>query len=94
MFFPQIFLFVFMLFYFIIIIFFFLGPHLPHMNVPRLGVKLELQLLAYAAATVTATPDLSFACDLHHILWQHWILSPLREARNQTRILTETMLGF
>ena len=27
--------------------FFFLGPHLRHMEVPRLGVKWELQLLAY-----------------------------------------------
>ena len=29
----------------------FLGPHLQHMEVPRLGVKLELQLLTYATAT-------------------------------------------
>ena len=31
-------------------VFFFLGPHLQHVEVPRLGVKLELQL----PATVTA----------------------------------------
>ena len=42
--------------------FFFLGLHLQHMEVPRLGVKLELQLPAYA----TAMPDLSRVCDLHH----------------------------
>ena len=30
--------------------FFFLWPHLRHMEVPRLGVELELQLLAYATA--------------------------------------------
>ena len=35
----------------------FLGPHPQHMEVPRLGVKLELQLPAYA--TATATLDLS-----------------------------------
>ena len=35
--------------------FVFLGPHLQHMEVPRLGVKSELQLLAYTSAT--ATPD-------------------------------------
>ena len=29
------------------IFFFFLGPHLQHMNVPRLWVESELQLLAY-----------------------------------------------
>jgi len=33
--------------------FFFLGLYLQHMEVPRLGVELELQLLAY----VTAMPD-------------------------------------
>ena len=32
------------------------------MEVPRLGVKLELQQLAYA--TATAMPDLSRICDL------------------------------
>ena len=32
-----------------------------HMKVPRLGVELELQLLAYAAAT--AMPDPSHVCD-------------------------------
>ena len=26
-------------------------------------------------------------------LWQHWILNPLKEASDQTRILTDTMLG-
>ena len=35
----------------------FLGLNLQHMEVPRLGVKWELQLLAYA--TATATPDAS-----------------------------------
>ena len=33
----------------------FLGPHLQHMDVPRLGVKSELQLSAYT--TGIATPD-------------------------------------
>jgi len=35
----------------------FLGPHPQHVDVPRLGVELELQLPAYIAAM--ATPDLS-----------------------------------
>ena len=52
----------------------FLGPHSRHMEVPRLGVKSELQLLAYA--TATATPDPSLVCDLHHSSRQCWILSP------------------
>ena len=34
-----------------------------HMEVSRLGVKLELQLLAYA--TATATKDPSHVCDLN-----------------------------
>ena len=45
------------------------------MEVTRLGVKSELQLLAYT--TVTATPDLSHICDLQHSWWQHQILNPL-----------------
>ena len=54
--------------------------HLQHMEVPRLGVKSELQLPAYA--TSTATPDLSCICDLCHSLWKHWMVNPLRETRN------------
>ena len=37
--------------------FFFLGPHLRHMEVPRLGVESELQLLAYTTATATQDPS-------------------------------------
>ena len=50
------------------IIFIFLGPHLWHMEVPRLEVQLELQLPAYA--TATATRDPSLICDLHDSSWQ------------------------
>ena len=42
--------------------FFFLVTHLWHMEFPRLGVKLELQLQAYA--TIIATLDLNPICDL------------------------------
>ena len=38
-------------------LFFFLGPHLRHMEVPRLEVESELWLPAYT--TATETPDLS-----------------------------------
>ena len=41
----------------------FLGPHPWHMVVPRLRVKSEPKLPAYAAAA--ATPHLSHICDLH-----------------------------
>ena len=65
--------------------FFFLGLRLTHMEVPRLGVELELQLLAYA--TATAMPDLSRACELHHSSPQRRILNPLSEAKDRTRNL-------
>ena len=47
------------------------------MEVPRLGVKWELQLQACA----TAILDLSCVCDVHYT-WQRWILNLLREARD------------
>ena len=50
---------------------FFLGLHLWHMEVPHLGVEMELQPLAYAIAT-TAMSDSSFTWDLHHSSLQHW----------------------
>ena len=40
-----------------------------------------------------AMPDLSRICDLYHSFQQFWILNPLREAGDWTRILTENMLG-
>ena len=70
---------------------FFLQPHLWHMEVRGLGGKLELQLLAYT--TATATPDLSYVCNLHCSLQQCQILNPLGEARDRTYILWETMSG-
>ena len=50
------------------------------------------QIGAAGAAYVTAIamPDLSHICDLHCSLRQCWILNPLREARDQTRILMDT----
>jgi len=50
------------------------------MEVPRLGVKLELQLPAYT--TGAATQDLSHVCNLLHRSQQHQILNPLNEARD------------
>ena len=44
---------------FLFLFFVFLGLHSWHMKVPRLGVKSELQLLAYT--TTTATWDLSIS---------------------------------
>ena len=60
----------------------FLGPHPQHMEVPSLGVKLELRLPAYT--TATAMPDPSRVCNLHHSSRQGGILKPLSEARDRT----------
>ena len=55
------------------------------MEVPRLGVESELQLLAYI--TTTEMQDLSHICDLHHSSLQCHILNLLSEVRNRTEIL-------
>ena len=55
------------------------------MEVPRLGVELELQLPAYTRAT--ATPDPSHICDQHHSSWQCQIHNPRSEARDGTYVL-------
>ena len=73
---------------FVICVVFFLGLHPWHMEVPRLGVKSELQLLAYV--TAIAVPDPSHIYDLHCSSWQRGILNPLIRARDQTCILMDT----
>ena len=50
------------------------------MEVPRQGVELELQLPAYAEATVMQ--DLSRLCNLHYSSQQCQILIPLSRARD------------
>jgi len=78
------------IFFFILFYFCFLGPHAWHMEVPRIGIKSELQLQLLAYDTPTATPDPSHICNLHHSSQQHWILKPLSEASNQNWVLTDT----
>ena len=58
------------------------------MEVPRLGIDRELQLLSYA--TATAMPDPSHICALHHSSRQCQVLNPLSEARDQTSVLMDT----
>ena len=69
-------------------LFCFIGPHLGHVEVPRLEAELELQLPAYATATAMLDP--SHIYNLHHSSWQHQILNPLNKARYQTHILMNT----
>ena len=58
------------------------------MDVPRLGAELELQLPV--CSTATAMPDPSRVLDLTPQPQQHWILSPLSEARGRTHVLMDT----
>ena len=51
----------------------FLGPHPQHVEVPRLGVELELQ--PPASTTATAMQHPSCICDLHPSSRQHRILN-------------------
>ena len=81
------FIFLFYLFIFFLFIAF-LGPHLQHIEVPRLGVKPGLQLLAYTIAT--AMHDPSCNRDPHHSSKQHQSLNPLSEARDWTYVLMNT----
>ena len=69
--------------------FFFLGPHLWPMEVSRLGVESEVQLLAYTTATATLDQATSATstkvCSIVGSL-----LSPLSGARDRTFFLMET----
>ena len=58
------------------------------MEISRLGVESELQLPAYTTAAAMLDP--SQVCDLHHSSRPCWILNPLNEARDGTRILMDT----
>ena len=62
------------------------------MEVLRLGVKMELQLLAYT--TATATWDPSHICDLHHSSQQRQILNPPSRARDRTQAFLDTSRVF
>ena len=68
--------------------FVFLGLHLQHMHVPKLGVESELKLPAYT--TATALWDPGCVCSLCHSSRQCQILKPLSEARDGTHILVDT----
>ena len=54
------------------------------MELPRLRIKSELWLPAHAIATAVQDPN--HICNLHHSSQQHWIISPLSEARDRTQV--------
>ena len=74
--------------FFYLFIYCFLGPHAWHMEIPRLEVKLEVWLPAYAKATATWDP--SHVCNLHHSSQQRRIHNPLSKARDRTHIFMDT----
>ena len=57
------------------------------MEAARLGVKSELQLPAYTAATATWDPNQ--VCELQHTSQQGWVPDPLDETRDQTCTLMD-----
>ena len=62
-----------------------------HMEVLRLGVKLQVP----ADTTAIATRDLSHVCNLHHSSRQCQILNPLSEARDQTcNLMVPNLIHF
>ena len=65
----------------------FLGLHVQHVEVPKLQVESELQLLACSTASGTWNP--SHVCNPHCSSQQCWILNPLSKTRNWMHILMD-----
>ena len=81
--------------FFFFLVFVLLGLHPLHVEVPRLGVELELQLLAFTTAAATATSDTSCICHLYHSSWQCWILNPMSKARDRTpKLMVPSWIHF
>ena len=77
-----------LLYFLFIYLFCILGPHLSPMEVPRLGIKSELQLPT--DTTATANPDPSCICDLHYSSQQHGSLTHWGGPGIETHILMDT----
>ena len=57
------------------------------MEVPGLGVEMELWRPAYVIAI--ATPDPNRVCNLRCSSREHWILNPLSKAMDQTPVFMD-----
>ena len=69
----------------------FFGPHLQHMEVPRLGSNRSCSSWHTPQPQPQPQPRGIWAeSDLHHSLPQHHILNPLSKTRNRTCILMDT----
>ena len=77
------------IFFFFVFIFYGCAPW--NMEIPRLGVESELQLLAYTTATTMPAQQQSCICGLHCRLWQCQMVNSLSEARAWTRTLMDVM---
>ena len=65
------------------------------MEVPRLGVGAVAAGLNHSHSNNSRSePQQHWICNVHHSLWHHWILNPLREARDRTHNLMVTSLVF
>ena len=60
------------------------------MEVPKLGIKSELQLPAYTPQPQPRQIRAATATYIHHSSRQHQILNPLSQARDRTCILMDT----
>ena len=68
----------------------FLGLHLQHMEVPRLGNELEAAAAGlYLSSQQHQLPDLSCIFDLHHSSQQCLLFSPLSLTRDWTCVLMD-----
>ena len=68
----------------LLLLFCFLGPHLQHMEFPRLVVVIEA-----AGASLSKTGS-ECVCGLYHSSLRHQIPDPLRKAKDQTCILMDS----
>ena len=71
--------------FFFFFFFFFMWLHPQHLEVSRLEVELEQQLL-----DCTHSHSNLRVCNLHHSLWQCWILNPRSGTEDQTLVLMNT----
>ena len=75
-----------------VILFVFLGLHPHHMEVPRLGVELEVELPAYT--TPIAMGGSKLVCNLHRSSWQCRIPNTLSKARGIEPVSSQKLVVF
>ena len=61
---------------------------------PSQGSNQSYSCWPIPTATATATWDPSCICNLHHSSQQHWILNPLRKARDRNRVMDTNLVCY